>query len=264
MDNHSESFWPSVCQRCGDPTSRFHQYAGMFVCDVCRAGSSSSVVRPQSRPGKLSRLWAWLWGLTLVAAFAIPAGAATTIALPFQVLRGAEGSTVVLYDGPIPAVGVCTVVASDAGNNRSVHPGNNLTLESAGQTVLFADVERAPNVSTPGSNPITPGPTGVVTLTFGPDETYSADLGLEFSCESSTTTTTSMTTTTSTEGATTTSIPTSSTTLGGSTTTSVLLTTTTGGSERVLPATGASPWVPLGGSVLLMAGLGVLGASRER
>jgi len=189
--------------------------------------------------------------LMFVAIFALPSMASDgDITLPFQVLRGLEGSELVLYDGPMPVVGeTCTVIARDAGNNTSIHPGNNLKLATGGNTILFEDVERDRNVSTPGSGPITPGQTGQVVLVFGPDETYSADLVLEFTCESITTTT----------QATTTTVPdTTSTTTGSTSTTTPPESSSTSqtSTPTELPFTGPTDWLlPLGASLLLV-GLG--------
>ena len=116
----------------------------------------------------------------------VPAARADTftLALPFQVVRGAPSSEHLLFDGPMPVSGeLCTLTASDAGNNRSVHPDNDWRLESDGQVVNFFDVERAPNVETPGDQSIVPGATGTVTLTLGGDGAYSANMVLVFECE---------------------------------------------------------------------------------
>ena len=133
--------------------------------------------------------------LTVFIAFAVlmgfaillvPAARADTVTLTLQkqVVRGAPGSEHLLFDGPMPVSGeLCLLTASDAGNNSSVHPDNDLRLESNGQVVNFFDVERAPNVSTPGDQSIVPGATGTVTLTLGPAGAYSADLVLVFECE---------------------------------------------------------------------------------
>ena len=148
--------------------------------------------------------------LTVFIAFAVlmgfaillvPAARADTVTLTLQkqVVRGAPGSEHLLFDGPMPVSGeLCLLTASDAGNNSSVHPDNDLRLESNGQVVNFFDVERAPNVSTPGDQSIVPGATGTLTLTLGGDGVFSAELALVFECEAvaTTTTTTVLTTTT--------------------------------------------------------------------
>jgi hypothetical protein len=144
----------------------------------------------------------------------VPAARADTftLALPFQVVTGAPGSEHLLFDGPMPVSGeLCSLTASDAGNNTSVHPDNDLRLESNGQVVNFFDVERRPNVDTPGDQSIVPGATGTVTLTLGGDGVYSADLVLVFECEPVATTTTTVLETTTT-GPTTTTVPEATTT----------------------------------------------------
>lgn len=191
--------------------------------------------------------------LMFLAVFALPAYASDgEIVLPFQVLRGLEGSELVLYDGPMPVVGEeCTVIARDAGNNTSVHPGNDLKLTTGGESIYFEDVERDRNVSTPGSGQITPGDTGQVVLVFGPDEVYSADLVLEFTCQPASTTTSSTTSTTLVETTTTTSPISTSTTVVTPTTAPA---TTSPLTE--LPFTGVADWLFPLGAALVLGGIG--------
>ena len=209
----------------------------------------------------------------------VPAARADTFTLvmPFVVVRGDSGSEHLLYDGPMPASGQrCFVTATDAGNNTSVHPGNDLRLDSNGQAVNFFDVERAPNVSTPGDQSILLGDTGTVTLILGPDRVYSADLVLMFDCEPVQTTTTSTTTTTTTTvpEVTTTTQPEVTTTTQPEVTTTTQPTTTTTQPEvtttvadtvlgtEVLPFTGQNEGlVPLA-IALAAAGLLVLVATK--
>ena len=217
--------------------------------------------------------------LLLVATFALTALASTgAISLDFRVVRGAPGSVHELYSGPMPVVGeTCQVVASDAGNNTSVHPGNDLMLSTGGTAIIFADVERTPNVSTPGSGAIVPGEFGVVTLTLGPDGVYSADLILEFECAPITTTSSTSSTTSTTAPETTstssTTTPAPTTTVPPTSSTSVPETPTTIPSECVdipgevicvLPFTGPESvvMVPLAAG-LLLAGIATLGYARR-
>ncbi len=174
-----------------------------------------------------------LMGFTILL---VPAARADTVTLTLQkqVVRGAPGSEHLLFDGPMPVSGeLCLLTASDAGNNLSVHPDNDLRLESNGQVVNFFDVERAPNVSTPGDQSIVPGATGTLTLTLGGDGVFSAELALVFECEAvaTTTTTTVLETTTTT-------IPdeVSPTTIVSTTTT--IVSTTAEVSPETLPFTG--------------------------
>ena len=219
--------------------------------------------------------------LLLVATFALTALASTgAITLDFRVVRGVPGSVHELYSGPMPVVGeTCHVVASDAGNNTSVHPGNDLMLSTGGTAIIFADVERAPNVSTPGSGAIVPGEFGVVTLTLGPDGVYSADLILEFECQPITTTSTTgptpedTTTTSSTTLVPPSSSTTTPTTLPTSSTTSAPAPTTTAPTDCVdipgeviceLPFTGPESHVmPLLAAGLLLAGIATLRYARR-
>ena len=120
------------------------------------------------------------------AILVVPAARADTptLTLPFEVVTGAPGSEHLLFDGPMPVSGeLCLLTASAAGNNQSVHHDNDLRLESNEQVVNFFDVERRPNVDTPGDQSIVPGATGTVTLTLGGDGVYSAEIVLVFECE---------------------------------------------------------------------------------
>lgn len=195
----------------------------------------------------------------LVVVFALPAlGTSGQITLPFQVQRDHPGTEIVLYDGAMPVVGEeCTVVATDAGNNTSVHPDNTLRLETGGNAIIFADIERAPNVSTPGSGTIVPAATGQVVLVLGPEGRYSADLILEFTCVSTATTTTSTTSSSSTPEPT----STSSTTPPTPSTTTDSPTVTT---PPVLPFTGLSlfAWASVGGLAVL-AGIAAVVSGRD-
>jgi hypothetical protein len=185
--------------------------------------------------------------IALLIGFAIllvPAARADTftITLQAQVVRGAPGSEHLLFDGPMPVSGeLCSLTASDAGNNRSVHPDNDLRLESNGQVVNFFDVERAPDVSTPGDQSIVPGATGTVTLTLGGDGVFSAELLLVFECEAVATTTTTPVletkTTTIPDEVSPTSIVSTTTTIVGATTT--IVSTTAEVSPDTLPFTGS-------------------------
>ena len=183
--------------------------------------------------------------LTVFIAFAVLMGFAillvpaaradtVTLTLPFQVVIEAPGSEHLLFDGPMPVSGeLCTLTASDAGNNSSVHPDNDLRLESDGQVVNFFDVERAPDVSTPGDQSIVPGATGTLTLTLGGDGVFSAELVLVFECEAvaTTTTTTVLETTTTT-------IPDEVSPTSIVSTTTTIVSTTAEVSPETLPFTG--------------------------
>ena len=145
------------------------------------------------------------------------------IGLPFSIRSAPAGSELVLFEGALPGQGeLCVLTASDAGNNTSVHLGNNIYLADDDETVTFHDVERAPNVSTPGDQPLTPSGQGRVVLVFGGDGIYSADLVIDFVCEEVPPSTTSTTTTSTTIPPTTTT----SSTVPPSSTTTIITTTT--------------------------------------
>ena len=83
-----------------------------------------------------------------------------TLEIPLVLAHGEPGSELVIYDGPLPVSGgECKIIVSRASNNNSVHPGNDLRLETNGQVVNFYDVERAPDAETEGDASIVPGDT---------------------------------------------------------------------------------------------------------
>jgi hypothetical protein len=121
---------------------------------------------------------------------------------------------------------------SRASNNNSVHPGNDLRLETNGQVVNFYDVERAPDAETEGDASIVPGDTARIVVIFGEDHTFSAGVLLIFECVPTSTTTTQATTSTSEGESTTTTAGGGTTTVPEGTTTTVSETTTTAGPEE--------------------------------
>lgn len=145
-----------------------------------------------------------------------------TMDLPDQTLKGDPGTEMVLGSQPVPEAlqgQNCHVTAVLAGNNTSVHPGNNIRVDSA-TSVVLEDVEREPNVETGPVGPIEAGQTVTATLVFGSDGVYSAQLVLTFECEpEQTTTTTTVPDTTTTVPDTTTTVPDTTTTVPDTTTT---------------------------------------------
>jgi len=191
--------------------------------------------------GRLLTVFTAIAVLMGLAILLVPAARADTftLALPFQVVSGAPGSEHLLFDGPMPVSGeLCSLTASDAGNNTSVHPDNDLRLESNGQVVNFFDVERAPNVDTPGDQSIVPGATGTVTLTLGGDGLYSAALVLVFECEAVATTTTTTVLESTTTVPTTTTVPETTTTIRDEVSPTSIVSTTAEVSPETLPFTG--------------------------
>lgn len=205
-----------------------------------------------------------------------------TLDLGLLVLHGEPGSDVVIYDGPMPVSGQeCELTLTNAANNTSVHENNDIRLESNGQVVTFFDVERAPNVDTPGDQTIVPGANGVLILTFGEDHEFSAHLSLVFDCTPVSTTTTTIettsttvidpTTTTVDDGTTTTIDGTTTTSIEGSSTSTTIDDTSTTTVEdevldtEVLPFTGAdSGGIALLALSLLSAGALIVTRFKER
>lgn len=137
-----------------------------------------------------------------------------TLEIPLVVAHGEPGSELVIYDGPLPVSGgECRIIVSRASNNNSVHPGNDLRLETNGQVVNFYDVERAPDAETEGDTTVVPGDSARIVVIFGEDHTFSAGVILIFECVPTSTTTTTQASTSSSGDQTTTTTP------GGSTTT---------------------------------------------
>jgi hypothetical protein len=192
--------------------------------------SSQSVgIRPlKQRLLALATVAAMLFLLLDVLAPAAKA-ATFTLDIPLVVAHGAPGSELVIYEGPLPVSGgECLIIVSKASNNNSVHPGNDLRLETNGQVVNFYDVERAPDAETEGDATVVPGDTARIVVIFGPDHTFSAGVQLIFECVPSSTTTTSQATTSSSGGGSTTTTMGETTTVpNGPTTTPPPNTTTT-------------------------------------
>lgn len=160
------------------------------------------------------------------------------------VVTGPEGSTHLLesVEVPEPLRGQECLIAARADNQGSVHPGNDLVVESDGSTILLADVEREPGVVTVAEGELLLGDTLSVTLIMGPDGVFSAGVHVGVCAipppPTSTTTTIQPTTTLAPTTTTTTTTPTTappstppeatSTTVGPeSTTTTVAVASTT-------------------------------------
>jgi len=222
--------------------------------------------------------------IALILILALPVLASEPgVDLPFQLIVDSPDSEHVLYEGEIPT-GICDVTAIEGGNNKSVHPDNDLTVQSVNTVTLF-DVERASGVSTVADGPLDSDGTATVILRLGGDGIYSADLILHFDCEepsSSTTTTTPSTTigpsttttltTTTTMVVTTTELSTTTTasTVPVTTTTIPVTTTVTDSTDtteppKELPLTGASPALPAALALLLVVtgGLGLAWSARQ-
>jgi hypothetical protein len=129
-------------------------------------------------------------GLGLVAAvlaLAVPAGAQTRefVIQTEGVARGEEGSVLQLVSQPVDAdlVGATCEVDGRTENNESVHPDNDLIIETGGTTAEVPDAEAEANSISEGVGTITLGETVTVSIRFGPDEVTSGGLFLDFVCQ---------------------------------------------------------------------------------
>lgn len=148
------------------------------------------------------------------------------------VVMAPEGSETVLSTTPTPEdlIGESCEVTARSENQSSVHPGNDLVVESNGSQIVLPDVEAEPGGVVTAAGTLVLGEEIVISLIMGPDEVFSAGIEVAFQCPPAATTTTGATTTT-TEGTTTTTVM---------TTTSTEATTTT-----AAPTTSTSPTTTL-------------------
>lgn len=134
-------------------------------------------------------------GLTM-AGFGVATASAQTdpvITIPIDTVVFAEPDTftVVATTSVDPAlVGTTCALVVEADNNSSVHPGNDLLVQSGGDTVVLADVEGDEGRITFGSGPLTLGPVITVTLRMGEDGVFSAGFSVECRATPPTSTTT--------------------------------------------------------------------------
>jgi hypothetical protein len=87
---------------------------------------------------------------------------------------GAPGSeqSIAAQDVPGDLQGKTCMLKAEAKNNESVHPNSDLLVRSGGGEVTIPDVERASNIITDASGPLTLGKTVTVSVRFGPDLVY--------------------------------------------------------------------------------------------
>lgn len=117
--------------------------------------------------------------LAAVACFAV-VGTSAAFAAEFDipidtVVYAPEGSYTVIADVETPAelVGSSCVSIAVAANQESVHPNNDLIIETGESSVTLSDVEREPGATTPASGEVTLGARVKVTLHMGSDEVFS-------------------------------------------------------------------------------------------
>ncbi|MEM9037515.1 MAG: hypothetical protein AAGA99_13445 [Actinomycetota bacterium] len=206
-----------------------------------------------------------LIGAVLVAltALVVPSAAqgGGVLEIPLDtIVREPEGSVTLLASPAVPpeAVGLTCTGEATTSNQGSVHPNNDLIVETGGQSVVFEDVEDIPGRTITASGSFVLGDTFTVSLLMGPDEVFSGGIVIAVECEPPATTTT-------TEATTTTAAPTTSEAEPVETTTTTEA-PQTGTDTDELPATGPGIVVPglAIGAALLAAGLVFLGLERRQ
>lgn len=156
------------------------------------------------------------------------------------VVRAPEGSETVLITTPTPEdlIGETCEVSARSENQSSVHPDNDLVVESGGSQIVLHDVEAEPGGVVTATDTLVLGEEIVISLIMGPDEVFSAGIEVGFQCPPAATTTTGATTTT-TEGTTTTTVMTTTST--EATTTTAAPTTSTSPTTTLAPTTTQAP-----------------------
>jgi hypothetical protein len=187
--------------------------------------------------------------LTLMAPVAVGEDGFEIVISIDTIVRAPEGSETVLRSDPVQSdlVGeMCSVIA-ESQNQSSVHPGNDLIVESQTQIVL-ADVEAVSGGIVTATDNMVLGDEVVISLVMGRDEVFSAGIDVLFDCPPETTTTTAPpTSTTTTPVETTTTVVVGSTTIPPETTTTVVdasTTTTEGTPTTTPPDTSSTTTVP--------------------
>lgn len=136
------------------------------------------------------RAWTALLAAACALMLALPASAAEgyLVDIPIDtVVRAPEDSKTLLATVDVPAEfqgQMC--VASAASNNDSIHPDNDLLVESGSDSVVIPDVERTDQqITIPGEGSLTLGSQLTVSLLMGPDKVFSAGITVTVDCEPS-------------------------------------------------------------------------------
>lgn len=119
------------------------------------------------------------------------------IPLP-TVIRASQGAEIPLSMTQTAEafVGETCGVSARAENQSSVHPGNDLVIESGGGEIILHDVEAQPGGVVTATGTLVLGETIVITLVMGADEVFSAGIEVRFQCPPTEVTTTTEATTT--------------------------------------------------------------------
>ena len=131
----------------------------------------------------------------LVILVAPSALAAPAFIIPIDtVIYEPPGSQTVLADVETPPelIGATCLGFAAAENQSSVHPGNNIIIETGDSVAILEDVEGAPNKVTDATGTITLGPRVKLTLDMGDDGVFSGGLVvvIDVNCTPPTTTST--------------------------------------------------------------------------
>jgi len=124
-----------------------------------------------------------LMATALVVVTAPLASASDGFTIPINTLvKAAPGSLTVLAEVATPEdhVGDICVGVAVAANGRSVHPGNDLIIESGGTSATLEDVEETADKVTTAMGAITLGATVKVTLDMGNSGVFSGGLLVAF------------------------------------------------------------------------------------
>jgi uncharacterized repeat protein (TIGR01451 family) len=124
--------------------------------------------------------------LMLVASMAVSILADGIFVIPVDTLIHAEpGSLTVLAEATTPPelVGFSCEALAIAQNQESVHPQNDIIIESGGTSAVLADVEGAVEKTTYASGVVTLGPTVTLTLEMGPHGWFSGGFAVTMDTE---------------------------------------------------------------------------------
>lgn len=141
------------------------------------------------RSSRKSRVFVTLGvAMAMVLSLSISAWAAHAnmeISIPLTThFTAAEGSVTELATEPVPegfADHLCEVRAHSE-NQHSVHPGNNILVESGTSQVILPDVEAEPGKVIDSDDMLELGETITVSLIMGPDEIFSAGIDVVVEC----------------------------------------------------------------------------------
>jgi len=149
---------------------------------------------------RISVIFGMAFTLILISA-AAAFGQTGGLVIPIDTWIEAPRGTLVplgTYETPPELIGASCQGAVVAENGSSVHPNNDIIVETGGTQVVLEGVEDAPGKTTVATGDIVLGPTVVLTLLMGDHGQFSGGVVVITSdnCETTTTTTSTTTTTT--------------------------------------------------------------------